>query len=264
MVSLLMTTLLSTLSAKIKTHSLAKLPVVNPESKFNRRRRQSQPSLKWIFTIYLFVVIALRPKRPWNYLTENSVVGFALTIFDLPQAIMENVKSPPSNWDQKFIDFITDRIAAPQADLSSTPHAYLKSRIRHVVIIGLESIHANVLPFSADFVTAIKDELLNENLTSDDITPFWNSLMPKSLVMTNASTTSSFTMKSLLTTYCEVWPMNVDYLDECLPYRHYYQKCLPELVRDFFPDWEGPKCNASSGFNIGFFQTAAAKFSRQD
>src|SRR5277367_1655731 len=126
MVGLLVTAFLWSRSAKCKVRSPAYQHAANSESRFNRRWRSRQ-KLTWIFTSYLFIVITLRPQQPWNHLTENPVVGLALTILDLPQAIVERVKSAPSNWDQKFIDFITDRIAAPPVDLSATPRAYLKS-----------------------------------------------------------------------------------------------------------------------------------------
>ena len=158
-------------------------------------------------------------------------------------------------------------MCAPEVDLSASPNAYLKTPIRNVVIINLESVRADVLPISTTFFEATESSLLTENLTAQYLTPFVNSLIPNSLVMNDASATSSYTLKTLLSTFCGMYPLNVNFMEESRHDRHFYQQCLPQLVSTHFLEpqqqhrwWQRAP---ASRFRTAFFQTSENSFDHQ-
>lgn len=226
---------------------------------------------RWKFvllgSIYLLLLIILRPNRPWNALSNNPIGGFFWTLFHVNRPRSNRVNIPPPTWDQNFVSFISQQISAAPVDLAKPPRAYLKNPIRNVVIINLESTRADVLPFSHEFVRAVGTKLVHENLTAEDLTPFWTSLMPDSLIMTDTSATSSYTLKTLLTTFCGMYPLNVNFMEEGREDHHFYQECLPQLVRRYFPSQNGKKRlwqrSSSSRFRSAFFQSSDNTFDHQ-
>ena len=229
---------------------------------------------KWVVlsTLYILLVIIVRPLRPWKQLTTNPISDLAWTIFHSPRKLHNGKNNPPPHWDQSFVDFVAEQISAPAVDLSSTPRAILKHPIRNVVILNLESVRADALPFSPKFVESIGSKMVDENLTSQDITPFWDSLRPNSLIMGDTSGTSSYTLKSLLSTFCGVYPLNVNFMEESRTDRHFYQQCLPQLVREAFVTPEEPSSSRrrwlprsaqASRFESAFFQTSEDTFDHQ-
>jgi Sulfatase len=170
------------------------------------------------------------------------------------------------------MDFAAEQMSAPPADLKADPRAILTCPIRHVVMLNLESIRADVLPLSPHFAETVGTRL-RKTLTANDLTPFTNSLFAKSVVMNNTSSTCSYTLKALLSTFCGMYPLNVNFMEEARPDKHYYQQCLPQLVRKHFRDndlsrpwwkrlvrrWSLP----ASRFQSAFFQTSESNFDHQ-
>jgi len=157
-------------------------------------------------------------------------------MFHPPRKGHDRINTPPPTWDQNFVNFVADQLSAPPVDLSKPPRAYLKHPIRNVVIINLESVRADALPLSRTLLEATNSNLVRENLTSEDITPFWNSLRPQSIIMDDTSATSSYTLKTLLSTFCGMYPLNVNFMEEGRRDRYFYQECLPQRLRKAFPD----------------------------
>ena len=231
---------------------------------------------KWVLfsAIYILLVVTVRPLRPWKQLSNNPTGNLAWTIFHPPKTSHNRKNQPPPHWDQNFVDFVTGKMSAPAVDLSKAPRTILKHPIRNVVIINLESVRADVLPFSPKFVEAIGSKMVDENLTSQDITPFWNSLRPNSLIMSDTSTISSYTLKSLLSTFCGMYPLNVNFMEESRQDRYFYQQCLPQLVREAFVApkehsssrrWWWPRSLSvqDSRFRSAFFQASEDTFDYQ-
>jgi hypothetical protein len=196
--------------------------------------------------------------------------GLAWTLFHPPRHHHNRVNTPPPTWDQKFVNYVAEQLSAPAADLSKPPRAYLKHPIRNVVIVNLESIRADALPFSHKLLESIGSQLVDKNLTADDITPFWNSLMPQSLVMGDTSATSSYTLKTLLSSFCGMYPLNVNFMEEGRQDRHFYQECLPQLIRKTFPATHAghrrwfPRSFGASRFKSAFFQSSENTFDHQE
>jgi len=97
--------------------------------------------------------------------------------------------------------------------------------------------------------------------------------MEDALVMHDTSSTSSYTLKSLLTSFCGMYPLNVNFMEESRRDRHFYQECLPQLVRKVFPvpevdsrsrlrRWLTPRATESR-FRSAFFQTSEHTFDHQ-
>ena len=233
---------------------------------------------KWIIlsSIYILLVITVRPRRPWTQLSSNPVSSLAWTIFHPPRKNHDRINTPPPTWDQNFVNFVAEQLSAPPVVLSKPPRAYLKHPIRNVVIVNLESVRADALPLSKKLLEATNSKLVNENLTSEDITPFWNSLMPQSIIMGDTSATSSYTLKTLLSTFCGMYPLNVNFMEEGRRDRYFYQDCIPQLLRKTFPEHDHslhsrwiPRflkrglLTPSSRFRTAFFQTSEDNFDHQ-
>lgn len=253
------------------------LPIFNTSSRSTRKSPKGRVKsiLYWFFrwkfvfliTIYILLVATLRPSRPWNSLSNNPVGGLFWTLFHHPRHHHNRPNTPPPTWTQKFIDYVAQQISAPPVDLVKPPRAFLKHPIRNVVIINLESVRADALPFSHDLVRSVGTKLVNENLTAEDLTPFWTSLMPDSLIMSDTSATSSYTLKTLLSTFCGMYPLNVNFMEEGRDDRHFYQECLPELIRRQFPSTTTHKRwwqrSPTSRFRSAFFQSSENTFDHQ-
>lgn len=246
--------------------------LLTPVSSNTLVRRVSQRRWLVILATYLLLILTLRPVRPWRQLSGNPTGGLAWHILHPARRSHLQINTAPPHWDQPFVDFVETQLRAPEVDLSQAPRAHLTHPIRNVVIINLESVRADALPLSTDLLESVNAHLVNPNLTADDISPFWNSLVPHSLVMRDTSATSSYTLKTLLSSFCGMYPLNVNFMEEGRDNRYFYQKCLPQLVREAFPDittnepsewrrwWERA---SPSLFESAFFQTSESTFDHQ-
>jgi Sulfatase len=236
-------------------------------------RRVSQRRWLALLTIYLLLILTLRPVRPWRQLSGTPTGALAWHILRPARTSHLQINTAPPHWDQPFVDFVATQLRAPEVDLSKPPRAHLNVPIRNVVIINLESVRADALPLSPDLLESVNAHLVNHNISADDISPFWNSLVPHSLVMQDTSATSSYTLKTLLSTFCGMYPLNVNFMEEGRENRYFYQKCLPQLVRETFPaiTTNGPskwrrwwERASTSRFESAFFQTSESTFDHQD
>lgn len=250
--------------------------------------KRTLPVIRWlnhwkyiiISSMYILLLILLRPRRPWNQLSSNPISSLAWTIFHTPRKGHDRINNPPPTWGQNFVNLVAEQFSAAAVDLSKPPRAYLKHPIRNVVIINLESVRADALPLSKKLLEATNSRLVNENLTSEDITPFWTSLMPQSIIMEDTSAISSYTLKTLLSTFCGMYPLNVNFMEEGRRDRYFYQECMPQLLRKTFPEhdhhnsldrrWWKPRwltkrglLGPSSRFQSAFFQTSENTFDHQ-
>ncbi|CAF3998115.1 unnamed protein product [Rotaria magnacalcarata] len=138
----------------------------------------------------------------------------------------------PIQMEQAVLDRVAQLIRAPAADIFR-PSATLKQPIKHVFIIVLESIRADAVPLNESLANAVNLNFTSDT-TAETVTPLLSSLWMNS-VRTIASVASSYTLKSLLSIFCGIYPINVNFLKEANPENILYEKCLPELLREFFP-----------------------------
>lgn len=136
--------------------------------------------------------------------------------------------------------------------LSSLRESLPKTRIRHIMLIKLESTRKDVFPFNKD--GWIWDKLTGtfENGTvPDDVQKMLSNLTPTARFLTgdyadrlddgkdeakvrggiNANkviTTSTYTLKSVTGTLCGISPLVADFNAECD--HHIYQPCLPHIL----------------------------------
>ncbi|CAF4654876.1 unnamed protein product, partial [Rotaria sp. Silwood2] len=136
-------------------------------------------------------------------------------------------------------------IRAPAVNFSR-PLVTLKKPIKHVFVIVLESIRADAVKstFASDAIAA-------------KVTPLLNSLW-KNSVHTVASGTSSYTLKSIVSIFCGIYPLNVNFLKEANSENFLDEKCLPELLRETFRTK-----NNQSAFRSAFFTAARDDFDHQ-
>lgn len=146
---------------------------------------------------------------------------------------------------------------APVVDISR-PLVALKKPIKHVFLVVLESIRADVLPLDTNFAKTIGSTFLS-NTTADNVTPFLSALWNNS-VRTVATTTASYTFKSLLGIFCGIYPLNNNFLVEVNSKNTFYQRCLPELIRQTFRT----SSDNRSTFHSGFFTAAQGDFDHQE
>jgi hypothetical protein len=150
--------------------------------------------------------------------------------------------------DKSVFNSVIPLIRAPTVNISR-PLVTLKKPIKHVFIIVLESIRADALPLNQSFAESVQDSF-TRNTTAATVTPLLNSLWRNS-VRTVASTTSSYTLKSLLSTFCGIYPLTTNFLSETSPENLLYEKCLPELIHETFRT-----TNNRSAFRSALFTAA--------
>ncbi|CAF3782646.1 unnamed protein product [Rotaria socialis] len=157
--------------------------------------------------------------------------------------------------EQAVLNRVAQLIRAPAADISR-PSATLKRPIKHVFIIVLESIRADAVPLNESLANAVNLNF-TFNTTAETVTPLLSSLWTNS-VHTIASVASSYTLKSLLSIFCGIYPINVNFLKEANPENILYEKCLPELLREIFLT-----NNNEPAFSSAFFTAARDDFDHQ-
>ena len=157
--------------------------------------------------------------------------------------------------DKSLVDYITPLLKAPPVDFSRTVTS-LRKPIKHVFLIILESVRADILPLDPKFAERI-GSYFYEPVNATDVTPFLNSIWQSS-VHGVASTMVSYTLKSLLCTLCGMYPMPVNFLEEIDPRYKFYQECLPDLIRQTFQTSKN-----QSKFRSAFFTAARDNFDRQ-
>ena len=105
-------------------------------------------------------------------------------------------------------------------------------------------------------VEAIRSNFTAE-ATAASVTPLLN-LLWRNSVHAVASVSSSFTLKSLVSIFCGIYPLNVNFLKEVDLGNSFYEKCLPELLRQSFQTMDN-----RSAFRSAFFTAARDDFDRQ-
>ncbi|CAF1201161.1 unnamed protein product [Rotaria sordida] len=202
--------------------------------------------------MYLLIIVFYHLPEPYTNLSSNMVLIY------FPKIILHywRTKSLISfHVNETAFNNVTQMIRAPVVDISR-PLVTLKEPIKHVFVIVLESIRADALPLNNNLANAVKSTFTSD-ATAENVTPLLNSLWMNS-VRTVASVTSSYTLKSLVSIFCGIYPLNVNFLKEANSENFLYEKCLPELLREIFQT-----TNNQSTFRSAFFTAARDDFDHQ-
>ncbi|CAF1137390.1 unnamed protein product [Adineta ricciae] len=150
---------------------------------------------------------------------------------------------------------VVQAVRAPSVNISQ-PLVILKKPVQHVCLIILESVRADTVPLNQSFAKAVRASF-SSGTNAAKVTPFLNSLWENS-VRTTAWSTSSYTLKSLVSIFCGIYPLLGNFLKEIKYKDGFYEKCLPELLHDTFRT----KSNQSK-FHSAIFTTARGDFDHQ-
>ncbi|CAF1620886.1 unnamed protein product [Rotaria magnacalcarata] len=205
-----------------------------------------------LLVIYSTIVVYFPPVHSWKEPSLNVVLSLFPATFKYYGKSEDAVQN---YWEKNETDFIEQFIRAPKIQMSQ-PTTILSKPVKHIFLIILESIRADVLPFNSNFSKTIGTKS-RTNVTADDVSPFFNSLWNGS-VRTTATTIATYTLKSLIGTLCGIYPLNVDFLEEASSKNKFYKICLPELLRQTFRT-----SKTSSSFRSAFFTSARDDFDRQ-
>lgn len=202
--------------------------------------------------IYSSINLFYPPVNSWKAPSSNAVLSI------LPAVLNHYTKGPVPvqvNWNKNDLDSIEQFLRAPNVTISK-PSSTLEKPIKHIFLIIMESIRADVLPFNLEFIKALRTSL-HTNVVGEELTPFFNSLWNES-VRATATTVATYTLKSLIGTLCGIYPLNVDFLQEVNAKHKFYEICLPELVRQTLCTSKNSSC-----FRSAFFTSARDDFDRQ-
>ena len=204
-------------------------------AKYRKRRRHSSGGFlntEFLFhaLYYLGLVLLFRPDQPWNTLSQSPLVsmlwGTTASISNSIQLTSGYKMKPPWDYPDEFkgawnvSNFDLPRVVDVPA-----------GGFKHVVVIALESARSDVVPFDprTSLKRAVDEHFLK---TGADITPFLRQLYSQSIKASSCHATSAYTIKSLLSILCGVYPLNANYnLESGF---NIYQPCLPSLLAKTF------------------------------
>ena len=213
-------------------------------TKFHESRLAFSPFVPWkwylVITLYLACVAIFRPSDPWNEATSSVFIDF----FTASRAALRtNTLDTDLYFNSDFeLSFLASKIQQPRSDFSRAL-THLDAPIKHVVMVLMESIRSDVMPLQQRFFEATGTKPTEE--VDLNISPFLNDLIPKS-VHTNATATITYTLKSILSNHCGIYPLDVNFNKE-YRYSKLYTKCLPELLAETFPDSAKSAFSTSAG-----------------
>lgn len=193
---------------------------------------------------YLTSASSLHPPPPFAWMPAGSVPGFEDWDKSDPYALHYNAEMAPlhiSNLDQPVLEPIRKALADGSV------------KIKHVVLLKLESARADIFPLQKDsFMFERIADSWNDQVIPDDVLQRIANLTPTAEYLTgtptgfnpedpentesksyggltakNAYTTSTYTLKSLTGTLCGVTPLVADFNREWE--HHVYQPCLPHV-----------------------------------
>ncbi|KAI8895876.1 alkaline-phosphatase-like protein [Globomyces pollinis-pini] len=225
-------------------------------------RKSKCKALLWIFPVITYgsIIFLYRPMDPWNLLAKNVLFEIieAPNREQLPDE-MCFTKSPFNMAPKNLLD-LTQYTNSTSNPLFIQPKRvenvdnfdFIKrkndSTIKNIVWVFIESGRSDVWPmdYNANFA---QQKLTAEARKLKNITPFYDSFAKKGVIVDGATTAAAYTIKALLSSFCSMSPMPIDFSKEA-DYQ-YYKTCLPQLLNDH-------------GFKSKYFQAADAKFDSQD
>ncbi|KAI8893739.1 alkaline-phosphatase-like protein [Globomyces pollinis-pini] len=202
------------------------------KSKGNRLRKKQVVMQTLLCITYLLLVFVYRPLTPWDAISTN----IFLEVLDGPK----RDEMP----DSIFIQPDSLRDVHDFRFLNTTPK---QNTIKNIVWVFIESGRNDLWPMDYNSKIA-KEYFNNETRHMKPINPFYSKLVNESLWIQGATTTSSYTIKSLASSLCSMSPLPADFAKE----RNYpfYKTCLPELLN-------------THGFSTLYLQPSSINFDLQ-
>lgn len=212
---------------------------------------QWKPIVKhWIY--YQVLVMMFRPTAPWSIISQPSILNA------VSQCLTTSPPLPTNNDPSTVTEITPDPTKQPQNfDLPRTVDISSKD-FKHIVVVVLESARRDI--FSGNPTKDIAKHLTDPEVVStsqaftfhdsnspnvDTVlspesgavktqrlnpTPFFQSLVEGGISAPFATSTSSYTIKSILSMMCGVYPLAVNYnLESIFATEH---QCLPTLLRN--------------------------------
>ncbi|KAJ3256782.1 hypothetical protein HK103_005156 [Boothiomyces macroporosus] len=211
-----------------------------------KKTGMKKKTIAWIiaYTVYLVIAIALRPDWPYNSMSKNVLFKFVMAPWNDPLANMGG-----SNPVLSTFSFGANADSLNKVDvtdfgfLNRTEH----SEIRNVLWFNFESARADIYPF--DYDSAFAQRLTDQARQAKNITPFMDNFVEECAVVTEASTASTYTIKSIMAMQCSMYPYPSDFVSE--DERNYYKTCLPERLKN-------------NGFDVMFMEPSETGWERFD
>ncbi|KAJ3387601.1 hypothetical protein HDU92_001858 [Lobulomyces angularis] len=200
--------------------------------------------LRILLLFYITVVFARRPRNPYSLLTQS--IGF--------EVILQPFYSIFPKENEFEVDLPSKeelRRSENKTENTITDFSFLKrkksSKIKNVVMIFCESCRVDTFPFN--YNSELANLLTPEAKANKSVTPFFDNFVKKGTFFSNTRTVSGYTIKSLLSTHCSIYPYprNFAVKEQELDF---YKKCFPELLTE-------------NGFATKFFQTSSISFDNQ-
>ncbi|CAF1424770.1 unnamed protein product, partial [Adineta steineri] len=149
-------------------------------------------------TILIYIIINLFYHLPQSY--QNSSSNMVLSYFhELISYYWRTIVFMSFHTGESIANSISEAIRAPPINISD-PIVTLKKPIKNIFLIILESTRAYVLPLNEHFLNATQSTFTSD-IPLTNVTPILNSFWKNSL-RTIASSTSSYTLKSLVSIFC--------------------------------------------------------------
>jgi hypothetical protein len=230
-------------------------PVVDSEKKRPRPFRHGRVHCIKDIVWYLFVVFLFRPAEPWNAISSNVLVNVSWRFFSHTKENMLSSFASAPLWT--YPSDYQEPWKVTNSHLNRTVSA--PDSFRHIVVVVLESARADVMPWNPD--PTIRHLLVNQQRGDDsshsmaldedgsllhrystgdhsketnDVTPTFRKIIQDAFSTSTASSVSSYTIKSLISILCGIYPLSVNYnLESGF---HLYRDCLPSILKKIQSD----------------------------
>ncbi|KAJ3319755.1 hypothetical protein HDV06_005956 [Boothiomyces sp. JEL0866] len=210
----------------------------------HKKTGMKKKTIAWIvlYTVYLIIAIVLRPDWPYNSMSKNVLFKFLMAPWNDPLA---NIGNPV------FSSFTFGESADNLKNVEVADFGFLNrsenSEIRNILWFNFESARADIYPF--DYNSSLAERLTDEARQAKNITPFMDKFVEECAVVSEASTASTYTIKSIMAMQCSMYPYPSDFVSE--DGRNYYKTCLPERLK-------------TSGFDTVFMEPSETAWERFD
>lgn len=232
-------------------HFLSSLAAKKPFDKLHLR-----PSILVFIFLYFAIFYPLRPPVVKDsLLCSNVLLDFPIGFIQIMISAIF-IPSSPQNGNINWMDMCPTASLAIKQFYSKEqvcfPHRSnfdIKNDlgIKNIIMIGIESARSDIFPLNPQ--SSFAQKITPEFRKIETFAPFIESLKSKSIFSTNAKSTSSYTIKSLLSTFCSMYPYPENFSVE--QNYQYYAECLPILLK-------------RHGYKSSFFQASDAQFDHQE
>ncbi|KAJ3273456.1 hypothetical protein HDV01_004376, partial [Terramyces sp. JEL0728] len=191
----------------------------------NTKPQVKKRTLTWVmlYLVYLMIALYVRPSWPYPRMSKNVFFKFIIAPWNDALSnlgITETAKS----------SFTFNIAAEPGSQIKD--FSFLKrtkdSEIKNVILYSIESGRGDMYPFN--YNSPLAKKMLNaETMKERNITPFLDSFVNECAYAPTFSTVVSYTIKSILSMQCSMYPHPSDFISEHK--RSFYKTCLPTRLK---------------------------------